>query len=47
MRLIEVNMEIEHEWRKIFTTYSKLKSLRVKDEFVEELPRWLRVDIGR
>jgi len=39
-------MEIEREWRKIFRTFSNLKTLRVDDEIIEELSRCLRDDEG-
>jgi hypothetical protein len=41
-------MEIERGWRKIFRTFSSLKTLFVDDESIEELPpsRCLRVDDG-
>ncbi|KAN0111242.1 hypothetical protein V8E52_008722 [Russula decolorans] len=41
---VEVYMEIEHEWCKLFRTFSNLKTLCVDDEFVEELSRCLLVD---
>ena len=48
MRSVEVHMEIEHEWRKIFGTFSCFSNLKIfrVDEFVEELSRCLRVDDG-
>jgi hypothetical protein len=46
MRSVEVHMEIEREWRKVFYTFSNLNTLRIDDEFVEELPSCLRMDDG-
>jgi hypothetical protein len=46
IRPVEVRTEIEREWRKMFRTFNNLKTLRVDDEFVEELSRCLRLDDG-
>jgi hypothetical protein len=46
MRSVEVRMEIEREWRKIFRTFSNLKSLRDDDKFVEKRSCCPRVDDG-
>jgi hypothetical protein len=37
MRSVEVHMEIEREWRKIFRIFSNLKAPRVDNEFVDGL----------
>ena len=44
MQSVEMHMEIEREMRKIFGPLSNLSTLRVDDEFVEELSSSLWMD---